>query len=121
MVLSEIAIAVAGALVVIVVPGYALTRTLFASRELDAMESIALTLALGLLAMPAILITLNKTIRMRITAFNTSLIILAILAYTLLYIGYLRVQNRKEGARKQEAKRPLKQDSDASSAGKPRR
>jgi uncharacterized membrane protein len=118
MVLSEVMLFILGALVIIVIPGYALTRALFARRELDAMEGIASTLALGLLAMPTILIILNKTIRMRITAFNTSLVILTIIAYTLMYIGYLRRENNKEG--NGETGQTVKKAPDESSKDRPR-
>lgn len=79
-----------GLVVLTLVPGYCLSELLFRKQELDTVERMATTLALGILATPTIMLILNKTIRTRITAMNTSIIVLGILAYTLLYVSYIR-------------------------------
>ena len=85
---AEYAMIAFGLAVLALVPGYSISELLFRKGEADTMERAALTLALGLLATPTVMLILNKTIRTRITAMNTSVIVLGILAYTLLYVSY---------------------------------
>lgn len=99
MALLETLTIIIGGIVFLIVPGYALSEILFRRGEVDLMERIAATLVLGILATPTIMLILNKTIRMRITALNTSLVVLVILAYTILYVAYLKRRFRgKEAA-----------------------
>jgi uncharacterized membrane protein len=89
---------IAGCIILLIVPGYAITEILFRKWELGFMERLAASLAFGILATPAIMLVLNKTIRMRITAYNTSMVVLVILAYTLFYVAYLKRRYRADKA-----------------------
>jgi len=81
---------VLGSIFVLFIPGYFLTLAFFKRGEIDFLEKITLSIVLSITAVPLMLLFLSVVFGVKITAINTSVIILAIVAASFLYTNYLK-------------------------------
>jgi len=73
-----------GSALVLFVPGYALTRVFFKGSDIDGVERIALSFGLSIAVVPLAVFYASR-VGVKITAFNTSIIVLLIVALALAY------------------------------------
>lgn len=71
---------IAGSVIVLFVPGYALVKGLFKKRELDLIEEVALSIALSIAVVPLAVFYANQLLGIKITLVNSLLIIVFIVA-----------------------------------------
>jgi uncharacterized membrane protein len=82
-----------GSLFILFIPGFAWTLALFEKHEIDGLERIALSFGISLAIVPLAVFSLNYLLHVKITALNSFLVIIALIAAPLLY---LYVQNRRK-------------------------
>ena len=81
--ITEILRIILGAIVVLFIPGYAMTFALFKEREIDKIERITLSFALSIALVPLVLFYLNQGLGIRINLINLIVIILFIVIFSL--------------------------------------
>ncbi|MFH1835837.1 MAG: DUF1616 domain-containing protein [Methanobacteriota archaeon] len=81
---------VLGSIFVLFIPGYFLTLAFFKRDEIDFLEKITLSIVLSITAVPLMLLFLSVVFGVKITAINTSVIILAIVSVSFFYTNYLK-------------------------------
>ncbi len=71
---------IVGSILVLFVPGYALTKALFGKKELDAIETLTLSVALSIAVVPLAVFYANRLLGVKINLLNSLVIILLITA-----------------------------------------
>ena len=74
--------AILGTVLVVFIPGYAVTLAIFKKDEIDLIERIALSFALSIALVPLLLFYLNLGIGMRIDLASSILIVLLIVFFS---------------------------------------
>ena len=75
-----------GSVFVLVVPGLAWSYVLFARRQIDHIERVALSFGLSVALVPLAVFWLNWLFQMKITLLNTSLVVCGLTAVALVWI-----------------------------------
>lgn len=77
--------AVAGSILVFLVPGFAWTLVFFGWRQINIIERLAISLGLSIAVVALSIIALNLTVGVRINGFNSVLIIMVVTAVPLAF------------------------------------
>ena len=85
-------------------PGFAWTLVLFSHRQINIVERLALSFGLSIAVVTLTILALNRLIGVRITGFNSVLIILAITIIPIAFYYLKKLVKRQggEGGRKQK-------------------
>lgn len=75
-----------GSIFVLFIPGFAWTFAFFSKNEIDVIERIALSFGLSIALVPLTVFYLNYLLHIKITALNSFIIIIALIAIP---VGYL--------------------------------
>jgi uncharacterized membrane protein len=88
---------VLGFILVFFLPGFAWTLVLFGGRQINIVERLALSFGLSIAVVTLSILVLNKLIGVRITGFNSVLIILVITVIPVVFYCLKRLAKRRGG------------------------
>ena len=86
-----------GLILVFFLPGFAWTLIFFSGRQINIIERLALSLGLSIAVVTLSILAMNKLIGVRITGFNSVLIILAITIIPVAIYYLKRLVKRRRG------------------------
>ncbi len=96
--------AILGFILVFFLPGFAWTLVFFSRRQINIVERLALSFGLSIAVVTLAILALHKLVGVRITGFNSVLIILAftIIPVVIYYLKKIIKRRGGEGGRKQK-------------------
>ena len=86
-----------GVVLAFFLPGFAWTLVFFRGRQINAIERLALSFGLSIAIVVLSIMALNIVFDVRITGFNSVLIIIVVTVVPLIYYGVRRIAGRRGG------------------------